>query len=1169
MPSNEEHTFEERLNHNIQQYQVKLKPLPTPDYLELVWLSEPICLLTDDGTSTTTILAKKLVEHGWKVVILNFPTIAQALPHDIHHVHLADFSESHLKQKLTEIAENYGAIGAFIHLPPPSQEGKSSLAREFRGGLDVDLEKRILKSVFLIAKHLKKSLNEAAQLGRSFFVTVTRLDGELGLGQHLVSKKIPSVISAGLFGLTKTLNMEWERVFCRTIDLSPELEAERAAELIIAELHDPNLLTTEVGYALPQNRTTLVGEQNPRHFVKVAGEPLSSNSVFLVSGGGRGITAQCVIKLAKAFQCQFILLGRTKRTTEPAYTQGCIDENELKQKIIKNIQTQGEKPTPIKVQKVLNAILAQREIDETLHAIGQAGGQAEYISVDITDTVALSEKLTASLGREARFSPITGIIHGAGVLADKLIEKKSEADFEAVYATKIEGLQAMLACLEVSQLKHLVLFSSAAGFYGNIGQSDYALANEILNKFAYHFKRQHPACHVVSFNWGPWDGGMVTPALKQLFAQRNIEVIPIEVGTQMVVDNLKTSVSETMQILVGSPFVLPEKTLEPELQTYRLRRKLTLEANPFLQDHVIGGYSVLPTTCALVWLANTCQSLYSGYQFLSCENYKVLKGIIFDETLANEYLIDLKEISKSPSEIALTATVWSETATGKPRYHYSAQITLQPQIPSMPLYDGYDDTQNQELVKLLPYQEGTLFHGPSFQGIKRILNITPQKLTMECVLPQLDDRQWGQFPAQAFNSIAADIQFQCMLIWVRHFCQAGSLPLRCQKGEHFQAIPAGETFYVSMEVQSSTDTKLIANIISHDMQGQVYSRVFGAEVTISPQLNHLFVPSSKYAPKQFFPFWRAFLEIEEWPGECLFGSLFQRFVDHVVCEDRADFNSVKGKPVLYLANHQVGVESILFGVSVSALASSPVSVVAKAEHQNSWINQWLTLVYSYPGLKTPELMFYFDRGNQSSMFELLNNIKQVMFEQKHSLLVHVDGTRALSCRQPIKNLSAVFIDMAIETGIPIVPVGFTGGLPIEPLETRLEFPIGYTRQNYHLGKIIYPETLKQLSNLERKDLILDRLNQLAETTTKSSPQVPDHQFEQVVHQWMKQKGISEVQAVLYQVLETAAVQDIQIRTLLQGIQEGHLEMRDTPENRWLGQLGLWLSENQLQISYKE
>ena len=94
------------------------------------------------------------------------------------------------------------------------------------------------------AKHLKRPLNEAAQCGYSFFVTVSRLDGQLGLGQSSAY----AVVNGGAMGLTKTLNLEWPQVFCRAVDVSPALATERAVEAIVAELHDPNRLVVESGW---------------------------------------------------------------------------------------------------------------------------------------------------------------------------------------------------------------------------------------------------------------------------------------------------------------------------------------------------------------------------------------------------------------------------------------------------------------------------------------------------------------------------------------------------------------------------------------------------------------------------------------------------------------------------------------------------------------------------------------------------------------------------------------------------------------------------------------------------------------------------------------------------------------------------------------------------------
>jgi acyl transferase domain-containing protein len=504
---------------------------------------------------------------------------------------------------------------------------------------------------------------------------------------------------------------------------------------------------------------------------------------------------------------------------------------------MEDLISKGERPKPKSVQKLVKAIVSKREIENTLQAIEQAGGQAEYLCADVTDSPALQAELAAAV---QRLGPVTGIVHGAGSLADKLIEKKSEQDFETVYAPKVKGLENLLNCVPPNQLAHLILFSSVAAFHGNIGQSDYAIANEILNKSAHLVRRHHPSCHVVSINWGPWDAGMVTPELKEVFAQRGVDVIPVEVGTQMLVDELESR-DQAAQVVIGSPLVSLAREPDPELRKFRIRRNLTLEANPFLQDHVIGGHAVLPSVCAIGWIANACEQLYPGYKFFSYQDYKALKGIVFDETLASEYILDLEKMPRANGgEIAFEAKIWSKTQEDKTRYHYSAQITLLRKLPTPPTYAAFNNMQDQAIPGASLYQDGTLFHGPCFQGVEQVLNVNPQNLTMRCILPKINLRSQGQFPVQTFNPYIADIQFQSLVIWAWHFHQAGSLPLRADKGEQFRAIPFDETFYVSMQTRSSTENGLVGDVIAHDAQGQVYARVLGAEVTISQRLNLLF-----------------------------------------------------------------------------------------------------------------------------------------------------------------------------------------------------------------------------------------------------------------------------------------------------------------------------------------
>ena len=791
-----------------------LKLLSQPDALDFIIPETDVILITDDGYCTTKELATSLIAKGVKPVVLSFPNIQSNLPAEINRVILTDWNEKSLQQELSNIADNFGAVATFIHLNPV-----------FSGSNEIEI--LILRHVFLIAKHLKTSLNEAAKRSRSCFLCIARLDGEFGLGNTTNF----SPISAGLFGLTKSLNQEWESVFCRSLDLSPDLDPQTSVKYILAEIHDPNLLVTEVGYS-SKGRFTLVAEPSSLSLQSPIINPQSQ--VFLVSGGAKGITAQCVIKLAQQYQCTFILLGRSSRETEPVWAEDCENEAELKKRIMEYFQAQGEKPTPIMIQKKYHDISSQREIQNTLKAIAAAGGKAEYVSVDVTESIMLAEKIAPVV---EDLGAITGIIHGAGNLADKRIEEKTIQDFETVYAAKVKGLENLLNCVPPSQLKYLILFSSVVGFYGNIGQSDYAIANEILNKSAHLIKHNYPHCHVVAINWGPWQSGMVSPELKKAFAERGIETIPLEIGTQMLVEELINTYQDNVQIVIGSPLVYIPTTLSSDLKTYRLKRQLTLKSNPFLHDHVIASRPVLPATCGLLWMANACEQIHPGFKAFSCNNFKVLKGIVFDENLSSEYTLAIQDLAKIENkEIELAAKISSINPEGKIRYHFSTNVILKRQIDTALNYELLNLTLDEQflITNQLLYQNrgGSLFHGITFQGVKSVLNASPGKLTIKCKLPQPTAQKQGQFPVQTFNPYIADVQIHALWLWIQHFHQVGCLPSEIQTFEQFAPVPFDETFYVTCEVKSKTESQVIADIITHNRQGQIYNRMIGAKGTI-------------------------------------------------------------------------------------------------------------------------------------------------------------------------------------------------------------------------------------------------------------------------------------------------------------------------------------------------
>ncbi|MFH1516883.1 MAG: KR domain-containing protein, partial [Pseudomonadota bacterium] len=120
-----------------------------------------------------------------------------------------------------------------------------------------------------------------------------------------------------------------------------------------------------------------------------------------------------------------------------------------------------------------------------------------------------------------------------------------------VFGPKIDGLLALLGAITMSQLTHIGLFSSASALFGNMGQADYAMANESLNQLARQLHAQLPHAQVKSFNWGPWDGGMVDAGLAAHFAQQGIALINQADGARIFADQLLDGDRTLVELLVG------------------------------------------------------------------------------------------------------------------------------------------------------------------------------------------------------------------------------------------------------------------------------------------------------------------------------------------------------------------------------------------------------------------------------------------------------------------------------------------------------------------------------------------------------------------------------------------------------------------------------------------
>ncbi|MFO0916986.1 MAG: SDR family NAD(P)-dependent oxidoreductase [Planctomycetaceae bacterium] len=375
-------------------------------------------------------------------------------------------------------------------------------------------------------KHCGPALRASGKRQAALLATISRLDG--GFGTH-TSARLTDPLSGALAGLAKTVRHEWPEVSAKAVDLS---DVDALNDRVVAELIDRLLSDgpAEIGYVTDGWRQVETAGQT---LPEAGSPPVNPGDLLIVTGGARGVTAACALAVARAWKPRLLLLGRTPLTEEPAGLSEFNSPAEIKSALLR----QGRPgTTPREIERDSRQILANREVRKTLQAIRAAGADVDYVACDIRDSADVQACLREA---QQQFGPVRGVIHGAGVLEDRRIEDKTREQFENVFQTKVAGWQNLFAALDPDELRCVALFSSSTGRFGRTGQVDYAMANEALNKLAQQCQRQHPACRVRSFNWGPGDGGMVTEALKPLFAQEGIGLIPLETGAQLLVHELE------------------------------------------------------------------------------------------------------------------------------------------------------------------------------------------------------------------------------------------------------------------------------------------------------------------------------------------------------------------------------------------------------------------------------------------------------------------------------------------------------------------------------------------------------------------------------------------------------------------------------------------------------
>ncbi|MCI3273651.1 type I polyketide synthase [Streptomyces cylindrosporus] len=368
-------------------------------------------------------------------------------------------------------------------------------------------------------------------------------------GRLIAVRPSGAIRSAGLHGLFRTIAREYPETVARVVDLD-DTSSRTVADALLAELlisgsdapvvlrsasgrQGLELVETPLG-PLATNGAGPAGDGA----AEAAALGLDRDSVVLLVGGARGITAKVAASLAAASRCRIELLGRTPAPAGPEdpATADARTPAELRAALA----AQGGL-APAEINRRAELLLAQREIAATVAELTALGSQVRYHAVDFRDPDAALQAVKETY---AEYDRLDGVVYAAGVIEDRLIAEKSAESFERVYSTKTCGAETLLAALEgmPNGPAFTVLFGSISAVLGNRGQADYAAANDALETLGTAWAAR-TGRRVLTVHWGPWapaegHSGMVTPELGREYARRGIRLIDPDEGTAALLREL-------------------------------------------------------------------------------------------------------------------------------------------------------------------------------------------------------------------------------------------------------------------------------------------------------------------------------------------------------------------------------------------------------------------------------------------------------------------------------------------------------------------------------------------------------------------------------------------------------------------------------------------------------
>jgi enediyne polyketide synthase len=515
----------------------------------------------------------------------------------------------------------------------------------------------------------------------------------------------------GVASFARSLHLEMPQIDTCVVDVPPE--DPRAVEWVVAEATSASGYV-EVYYDEQGRRREPVLCTAPEG-AEAAEMPLGADDVLLVTGGGKGIAAECAAMLARQTGARLALVGRAQPSADPA-------------------------------------------LAANLERFAAEGIRFGYYPADVTDAEGVRRAVAEA---EAALGPVTAVLHGAGKNEPRLLRQHvlDAGEFLATVRTKVDGARNVLAAIDQSRLRLFVAFGSIIARTGMRGEADYALANEWLTRLTERLQKEQPGCRCLSVEWSVWSGVGMGERLGRVDALMREGISPItpDAGLE-VMRRLLTHPPAGTSVIVGgrfgkSPTLGLRETELPLLRFLERPRvfypgielvvesQLSAETDLYLNDHVFHGAHLFPAVMGLEAMAQAAMALVSTSSFPVLEELSFARPVTVSNS--SPTVIRIAALAHGPS---LVEVVLRSEETDFQIDHFRALCRFDEE----PARDDAEPERTEEVLPPVPLDperdlyDGLLFQGQRFRRLRGYRRLSAHGCTAE-VAPDGDTAWFSQY----------------------------------------------------------------------------------------------------------------------------------------------------------------------------------------------------------------------------------------------------------------------------------------------------------------------------------------------------------------------------------------------------------------------------------------